>query len=395
MPESRSARLDSLDLLRGVIMVVMSLDHIRDYFTNFPVAPEDVFHTWPALFFTRWITHFCAPVFFFLAGTGAYLSKSGDRAQFLWKRGLWLVALELTVIGFGWTFTTWTYAGVIWALGWCMVLMALLVRLPAGWVGAFGLALIFGHNLLDRVQVKDFHGWGWLWMFLHQPGFIPIVPAKGIFLVLYVLIPWVGVMAAGYAFGEIIRMDGPRRRNWLLSIGGCATLLFAALRYTNLYGQPSDPHVAFASAPVFEPQPTFIMTVVAFLDVQKYPPALQYLLMTLGPAILFLRFFDGLDATRNAVARFFVLFGRVPMFYYILHIYLIHALAYGLAAATGQPSTWLLHGGFMNQRIPDGYGRGLAVVYLVWFGVNLALYFPCRWYAEYKRTHSQWWLRYL
>jgi uncharacterized membrane protein len=389
-----------LDLLRGVIMVLMSLDHSRDFFTNFPFAPEDFPHTWPALFFTRWITHFCAPLFFFLAGAGANLSATRGRSpadvrRFLWTRGLWLVALELTVVGFGWTFILWANAGVLWALGWSMVLMSVVVRMPPRWVAAFGLVMIFTHNLFDRVQVEGASALGWLWMIVHQPGLIPVLPEADVFHVFYALVPSVGVMAAGYGFGEIIRMDAPRRRRFMLAIGGAATLLFVALRAGNLYGQPSDPRVAFASLPRFEVQPTFIMTVVAFLDVQKYPFALQYLLMTLGPGILMLWLFDAFETARYSLARALVLFGRVPLFYYLLHIYLIHLAACVVAYAAGQPWEWLFHGGFMVQRPPQGYGHGLVFVYAAWIAVNVVLYFPCRWFAEYKRRNNSPWLSYI
>ena len=381
MPDStqaRAPRLESLDLLRGIIMVIMSLDHIRDYFTNFPVAPEDVQHTWPLLFFTRWITHFCAPLFFFLAGAGAYLSGVRGRSpanlrHFLWTRGLWLVALELSVIGIGWTFNLWGYGGVIWALGWSMVLMSLIVRLPLRWIALFGLLMIFGHNLLDGVHVQNASGWGWLWILVHQSGFIPILPQRDIFFTLYVLVPWVGVMAAGYAFGAIVQMDPARRRRIMLAIGAASVALFAVLRATNFYGQSSDRRVSFASLPVFTMQSTWVKTVIAFLDVQKYPPSLHYLLMTLGPGILALWLFDGFSATSYAFTRALVIIGRVPMFYYVLHIYLIHLVAYLVAAATGQPSAWLLYGGFMTQPAPAGYGHGLGVVYMVWIAVNTAI----------------------
>ena len=409
---AKAPRLDWLDLLRGIIMVVMSLDHIRDYFTNFPVAPEDVVHTWPALFFTRWITHFCAPLFFFLAGTGAYLFASRGRSpapsrrssppdspeelrHFLWTRGLWLVALELTVLGFGWSFQPWTFAGVIWSLGWCMVLMSVIVRMPVRWIAIFGVGMIFTHNLLDGFQVKGPQGFGWLWMLLHQNGFIPVLPKLGIFFVLYTIIPWLGVMAAGYSFGAIVRFDAAARRQWMTLIGAASIVLFVVLRATNFYGQPSDPKLAFASLAKFQVQATPVMTLIGFLDVQKYPPALQYLLMTLGPGLLALAMFDRWQMAGTWLGRVFVVFGRVPLFYYVLHIYAIHIAAVLIGMACGQPVRWLFHGAFMNNQAPPGYGQGLDVVYAVLIGINVMLYFPCRWYAEYKRTHQAWWLSYV
>ncbi len=400
VPSAIAPRLDAVDLLRGIIMVVMSLDHLRDFFTFVHFPPEDMQHTWPALFFTRWITHFCAPLFFFLAGTGAYLSATRGRSPqqiryVLWTRGLWLVFLEMTVIGLGWTFVPWTYGGVIWCLGWSMVLLSLVVRLPLRGVAAFGLILIFGHNLLDGIQLKDWHGFGWLWFIVHQPNFIPIAPKIGLFFVLYVLVPWVGVMAAGYAFGAILQTEAARRRRTMLMIGLTAVALFIALRATNSYGQSSDPSIAFASLPHFAPQATLGMTVVAFLNVQKYPPALQFLLMTLGPGIIALALFDKFNTARLGLGRALVVFGRVPLFYYVVHIYACHIAAVLIALCFHQPWRWLVPGGFFFGPAPDGYGHSLKFIWLVWVLLNVALYFPCRWFAEYKRTHRQWWVSYL
>jgi uncharacterized membrane protein len=400
IPVIAPPRLDSVDLLRGIIMVVMSLDHIRDFFSYLPFPPEDMQHTWPALFFTRWITHFCAPLFFFLAGAGAYLSATRGRTaaqvrHILWTRGLWLVVLELTVVGFGWTFLPWGYGGVIWALGWSMVLMSLIVRMPVRWVAAFGLVMIFTHNLFDGFHVQNASGLGWLWIIVHQVGFIPIIPKYGILFILYVLVPWVGVMAAGYAFGAIVTMEAQQRRRWMVILGVCSIVLFFVLRLTNVYGQPSDPRLAFASLPKFAVQPTLAMTVVAFLNVQKYPPALQYLLMTLGPGLLAMAFFDRFDLGRQVLGRAVVVFGRVPMFYYVLHIYTIHLAAVLVALAFHQPAKWLFPGSFFISQTPPGYGHSLKFIYLVWIVINILLYFPCRWFAEYKRTHRAWWLSYI
>ncbi len=217
-------RLESVDLLRGIIIVIMSLDHLREYLTYLAFPPENLSLTWPGLFFTRWLTHFCAPLFFFLAGTGAYLAQKrgfdGPRiSRFLWTRGLWLMVLEITVIDFAWAFRPFAVASVIWALGLSMVVMAAVVRLPLRWVAAFGVAMIFLHNLLDRIQPKAFGKLGPLWMFLHSPGFIPIDPQRGILIVLYVLIPWVGVMAAGFAFGALLQLPAEKRRRLMAAIG--------------------------------------------------------------------------------------------------------------------------------------------------------------------------------
>src|SRR6266436_438902 len=225
-------RLVSVDVLRGLVMVIMALDHTRDFLTSVRTAPEDLAHTSGALFFTRFITHFCAPVFAFLAGTGAFLATSrGKSAQqvsrFFWTRGLWLLLLELTVIDFAWGFVPWAHGGVIWGLGWSMVVMALIVRLPVRWIGALGLGMIATHNLLDRIDPASFGKLSWLWIFLHTPGRIPVT-GHFLFSVRYVLIPWVGVMAAGFAFGSLLLR--PVCRKWILTLGIAATALCFVLR---------------------------------------------------------------------------------------------------------------------------------------------------------------------
>jgi uncharacterized membrane protein len=391
-------RLESVDLLRGIIIVVMSLDHLREYLTYLAFPPEILSLTWPGLFFTRWITHFCAPLFFFLAGTGAYLAQKrgfdGPRiSRFLWTRGLWLMVLEITIIDFAWAFRPFAVASVIWALGLSMVVMAAVVRLPLRWVAVFGVAMIFLHNLLDRIQPKAFGKLGPLWMFLHSPGFIPIDPQRGILIVLYVLIPWVGVMAAGFAFGALLQLPAEKRRRLMAATGLAAIALFTVLRATNIYGNPTD--TPFPGAGPFVPQHSAVMSLVAFLNVEKYPPSLQFLLMTLGPGILALAAFDGIQSARNAIARVLIVFGRVPLFYYVIHIYAAHLIAIVVALAFHQPTKRLLDGSYFVGPPELGYGHHLPFIYLIWILLNVALYFPCRWYGEYKRTHRQWWLSYL
>src|SRR5271165_255645 len=240
----RSDRLVSVDLLRGIVMVLMALDHVRDYFTYLAFAPEDLTRTYGWLFFTRWMTHFCAPTFFFLTGTGAYLALShgkttGQISRFFLTRGLWLVFLELTVIGFAWTFVLgMSYGGVIWCLGWCMVLMAVLVRLPVKWLGVFGIALIALHNLTDKIDPVRFGKLAWVWTVLHVPGGIPFPGRPGGFFILYPLVPWIGVMAVGYAFGTVLRKPAAERQRATFVVGAMATVLFVALRATGLYGNP-------------------------------------------------------------------------------------------------------------------------------------------------------------
>jgi uncharacterized membrane protein len=393
------ARLNSVDLLRGLVMVIMALDHTRDYFTYVRFAPENLAHTYGSLFFTRWITHFCAPTFFFLAGTGAYLSRKrgAELSSFLWKRGLWLVFLELTLIAFAWSFVP--FGGLagqtIWALGWSMVALAVLVRLPFRAVVIFSVSMIALHNAFDRVVPEAFGKMGWVWTILHRPGFIAIRPPDIGFFALYPLIPWVGVMGAGYAFGALLQKPAEERRKMLLMLGGAMIGIFIVLRATNIYGNPP---IGFgtASPGPFVVQKTAVLTVIAFLNVEKYPPSLQYLLMTLGPAIMLLAWFEKVNL-KSWIGRFWdkiLVFGRVPMFYYILHIFLIHAMAIGVAVLYGQPARWLIGGDFFNGPVQN-YGHGLPFIYLMWLLAVFILYFPCKWYAGLKQRRKDWWLSYI
>ena len=372
------SRVASVDILRGLIMVIMALDHVRDFFTVARFAPEDLTQTTPALFFTRWITHFCAPTFVFLAGTGAYLSLGRGRdprslSHFLWTRGLWLIVLEFTVIRSAWSFAVSPSVGfwvqVIWATGISMIVLAALVRLPLRWIAAFGIVMIAGHNLLDPIQVDPHTPLGWAWALLHVQGALFTRDGQPFLLVLYPLVPWIGVMAAGYAFGALVRRPEAERRRALLRLGGALTLGFVAVRGLNGYGDPVP----------WQPQGSAVMTLVSFLNTTKYPPSLDYLLMTLGPAILALVAFE---QWTGPVARFFEVFGRVPLFFYIAHIALVHLLA-GLAALALGFGPGILSGpAFFG--LPDGWGFGLGGVYLWWLLAVFLLYPLCRWYAGLK-----------
>src|SRR5215467_12449704 len=276
-----SPRLVSVDVLRVIVMIVLSLDHTRDFMTNLRFAPEDMSHTYDALFFTRFITHFCAPVFAFLAGTGAFLSTRRGKSikqvsWFFFTRGLWLLLLEFTVVDFAWGFVPWAHAGVIWILGWSMIAMAAVVWLPTRWIAVFGVGMIATHNLLDAVTPTSWGKFYWLWMFLHWPGRVPITDHFAL-PVRYVLIPWVGVMAAGFVFGALL--DRPDRRKWILGLGTCATILFFVLRGINLYGNgiAGFPVRYMLSAGPWSAQSSMCLTVISFLNTLKYPPSLDYL----------------------------------------------------------------------------------------------------------------------
>jgi uncharacterized membrane protein len=379
-------------------MVLMALDHARDFLSGVPFAPENMAHTYGALFFTRFVTHYCAPVFSFLAGTGAFLStrrgKSlGQLSRFFLTRGLWLVLLEFTIVDFAWGFAPWAHGSVIWILGWSMIAMAAIVWLPVRWIAALGVGMIATHNLLDRIDPASFGKLYWLWMLLHTPGRIPIT-ADFSFSVRYVLIPWVGVMAAGFAFGTVLLR--PDRRKLILTIGIVATTLFFVLRGINFYGN------GVAGLPLRYPhsggpwsvQPTLSLTVISFFNTLKYPPSLDYLLMTLGPALILLGLLDGAKAT-SGLSRILVVFGRVPLFYYVLHIYVLHVIAILVSLASHQP---IWHGnaiGDFAQR-PVGYGHGLPFIYAMWILAAGILYLPCRWFMEFRSRHRDWgWLSYL
>jgi uncharacterized membrane protein len=394
----QAPRLVSVDVLRGLVMVIMALDHTRDFLTSVRTAPEDLAHTSGALFFTRFITHFCAPVFAFLAGTGAFLATRRGKSiqqvsRFFVTRGLWLVLLEFTIVDFAWGFVPWAHGGVIWILGWSMVAMALIVRLPVRWIAALGLVMIATHNLLDRINPASFGRFYWSWMLLHSPGRIPIT-ATFSFSVRYVLIPWVGVMAAGFAFGSLLHR--PDRRKWILGIGISATLFFFVLRAINLYGNgiAGLPFGYPRSAGPWSVQPTLSLTAVSFFNTLKYPPSLDYLLMTLGPSLILLGLLDGAGAERG-LNRILMVFGRVPLFYYVLHIYLIHLIAVVVALAFHQP-VWqgTVIADFAQK--PSGYGHGLPFIYAMWILAVAILYVPCRWFMGFRSRHRDWqWLSYL
>ena len=386
------SRLESVDLLRGLVMILMALDHVRDFFTNATYDPLDLQKTHPALFLTRYITHFCAPVFMFLAGTGAFLSTTRGKtkrelAWFLLTRGLWLALLEVTYVRcLGWEFNFDFHrvgAAVLWAIGWSMVVLSGLVFLPVWAITAFGVGMIAVHNAFDGIQPETWGPFGWLWIILHKGG--PFSPAPGFtFIAAYPLIPWIGVMAAGYGFGPVLLKEPESRRKWTLGLGITLTLLFVIIRGTIVYGNPRP----------WAAQNNGLFTVFSFIDCHKYPPSLLYVLMTLGPALILLSF---LDRGTPRMLRPFLVFGRAPLFYYLLHLPLIHGLAVAAAWIRYGRAEWLFNNPFVNQAIliPADNGFGLPVVYLIWIGVVLALYPACRWFAELKRRRHDAWLSYL
>ncbi len=391
-------RLASIDITRGAVMVLMAIDHARVY-SGLPAGGPT-----PGIFFTRWVTHFCAPAFLFLAGTSAFFygRRHCDLSRFLFTRGVWLVLIELTLIRVAWTFNLdfahYLMAGVIWVIGWCMILMAALVRLPVAMVGTFGLLLVAGHNVVDPVFFRlvsalPESGLAWLWKILYFGFFggpIPLGAGGPRLVVLYSIVPWIGVMAAGYAFGTIMGLEPERRRRLCLGIGLSATALFLVLRGLNLYGDPM-PWGGTVDGSGGQPgMPAFF----AFLNTNKYPASFSFLLMTLGPMIALI---PALDAARGTIARWLALFGRVPFYFYLLHIPLIHALALLVSKVRlGEVSPWLFANHPMgNPPAPDGYVWSLGLLYAVWAVAIVLLYYACRWFAGLKAGRQDWWLSYL
>jgi uncharacterized membrane protein len=391
LPASPPAgRIVAIDLLRGAVMVLMAIDHVR-VFSGVPAGGPA-----PAVFFTRWITHFCAPAFLFLAGTSAFFygRKHEDLSRFLLVRGAWLVLLELTLIRVSWTFNLdyahYMLAGVIWVIGWCMILMAVLARLPAPVVGAFGVLVIALHNALmpPLAQALAGAGLGWLAKLLYIGFFAdPVTLGRGgpPLFVLYVLVPWIGVMAAGYGFGRVLALERARRDRACLAIGLGATALFLALRGLGLYGDPRTWQAVMQPGDFGPGLPPLL----AFLNTTKYPASLQFLLMTLGPAIALV---PALERARGRVAEWIAVFGRVPFFFYVLHIPLIHALAIGVSMVRlGSVSPWLFTNHPMaNPPPPEGYTWSLGWLYGVWAVAIVLLYFACRWYADLKARRGGW-----
>ena len=384
--EPKRFRLESVDVVRGVIMILMALDHTRDFFGQTSFSPTDPTQTTIPLFFTRWITHFCAPVFFLLTGTGAYLSlrKKSKRelSKFLFTRGLWLIFLEVTLfrcLGLQFNFDyRLTFLDVLWALGWAMIVLSGLVHLPTPVVTAFGVVLIAGHNLLDPIRSANP-----VWSILHSLNFIVAPPGHAVF-VAYTLIPWVGVTAGGYGLGQVYSWTTELKRTFLLRTGLGLTAAFVILRTVNIYGDPVR----------WTTQKSAAFTALSFLNTNKYPPSLLFLLMTLGPALFFLWAVDG---GTPRILRPALVLGKVPMFYYLVHFPLIHLLAVAVCYARYGQVHWMFESPTIDKfpiTTPPGWGYSLPVVYLVWASVVIALYPLCRWFAALKQRRSDVWLSY-
>jgi uncharacterized membrane protein len=390
----KKPRLESIDLLRGIVIVFMALDHTRDYFHNdaFFFSPEDLSKTNVILFFTRWITHFCAPVFVLLAGMSAYLhgARTGKKelAYFLLTRGLWLVFVELFIVSLFRSFNP-TYPffnlQVIWAIGVSMLFLSAMIYLQRYWILAIGILLVAGHNLLDNVHVAGNSGLSFTWSLLHDPRSFQL--GNITLRIGYPLLPWIGIMALGYCLGSLYDsgFNGVKRRTLLLVLGIASILLFVCLRIGNFYGDPSP----------WNGQDSFVFGVLSFMNVTKYPPSLLYCLLLLGPALFFL---SVAERPLNRLTRIMIVFGRVPMFFYLAHILLIHMLAVPGVMIQGREWTdMVLNTTVLSAPSLKGYGFDLPVVYAIWVLVLLLLYPLCKKFGVYKRAHQskKKWLNYL
>ncbi len=389
----KPSRVDLVDLMRGLVIILMALDHVRDYFhvSGWSLPALDPTQSNPALYLTRWITHLCAPTFVLLAGVAAFLQSAQGKpkaalSRFLLIRGLYLVVLELTVVGFAWSFAA-PYAfliQVIWAIGWSMVLMAGLVWLPVRAVFALGLVIVVGHNLLDPIEPAQFGAFGLLWNFIHQAGLLAI-GGTPIGYIAYPVLPWLGIMMVGYGIGGVFLKPAAERDRSLFGAGVMLLAIFAVLRGFNLYGDPRP----------WTDQGDLVRTLMDVFNVLKYPPSLDYVCATLGLMCLIAPLLPRLP---KAIGGFLRTFGAAPLFAYVLHIYVLHALAIAVAAAAEQPTAPYF--GFMTNVFiaPERFaenGFPLWAAYVAWLAVLAILYPLCRWFAAIKRTRRDWWLSYL
>jgi uncharacterized membrane protein len=395
---SEPRRHTSIDALRGIVMILMALDHVRDfihYGAMIGASPTDLARTTPILFLTRWVTHFCAPIFIFTAGLGAWLWQRRGRtrpelARFLVTRGLWLVLLELTVMRLAYNFSVAAaypvFLLVLWVLGASMIGLAAWIWMPTRVVMVAALGMMALHNLLDPIQAQSLGAAAGIWNLLHQVGAFRL--ANQIIIVGYPLVPWVAVMAFGFACGPLFELAPADRQRWLRRVGIAAIPAFFVVRGINEYGDPLP----------WSGQPTAGMTALSFLNATKYPPSLAFLLMTMGPALLALAWLDRIELPR---ANPLVTLGRAPLFFFVAHFFLAHAVAVALA--------WLRYGGAAaaftfhplpsmggpRDLYPPDFGFNLWVAYVVWAAVVLALYPACRWFANWKARHDTWWVSYL
>ncbi|TLV03649.1 DUF1624 domain-containing protein [Dyadobacter luticola] len=389
------SRIRSIDTVRGAIMVIMALDHVRDFFheSAFLADPTDVNTTTGILFFTRWITHFCAPSFMLLLGISAYLSGQNktvaERSSFLIKRGLWLILVDMIFMTFGFTFDIYyktIILAVLWALGTSMIVLGIFARFTSARVILIvGLIIVIGHNLLDSVKLTE-NSVSDILLKIFVTGRGTFLPRGdgGTIGFLYVVIPWVGIMMSGYGLGVLYKRDYPAesRKRILLISGLIITVLFFVFRFVNLYGDPAH----------WAAQATSTKTLISFFNVTKYPPSLIFTLMTQGPLLIALAF---TEKSVNALARFFTVYGRVPFFFFMVHFYLIHLLTMIAVLTSGYTWAQATDDQLFFKFRPNDFGYSLGTTYLIWVAIVLALYFPCKWFGEYRVREKKWWLSYL
>lgn len=396
-PSVPASRIQAVDALRGAIMILMAIDHIRDYVARSAqqFLPTDLTRTTPAIFFTRWITHFCAPVFMLTAGLGAYFwmtrghhSKS-ELSRLLISRGIWLIVLEVTILRLIF-FSEISFTAnpviliILWAIGISMIALAGLIYLPMRVIAAVSIAIIALHNLLDHVSAERFGRAAWIWDILHQQN---VFAFHGInFVSAYPVLPWIAVMAGGYCLGTVFELDAHRRRSFLVRMGLALAAAFVVVRAVNVYGDPL--RWSYKASPV--------LTVLSFLNVTKYPPSLDFLLMTLGPAMVALAW---LEKCNFHFTNPLIVFGRVPFFYYGAHLLLAHLIEIGMNFVRYGAKSFLLIAppsmGSSRELFPVDYGFPLWTVYAVWVVVLLLLYPACLWFARLKQRRHDWWLTYL
>jgi uncharacterized membrane protein len=388
----RVRRVETVDLLRGILMILMALDHVRDFFSGAGVNPTDPMQSWPALYATRWVTHLCAPGFVALAGTSVYLQKQrgkteGEVGRLLLTRGLWLVVLEVTAISYAWSLMPFVFFQVIWAVGVAMMVLALLQRLPVAVVGAVGAAIVVLHELLDGIDSASFGSWAVVWKLVHEPGFL-MWHGSRVGFVAYPALAWTGAICLGYAFGPLVVGAVRFRQRTIAGLGVALLAAFGVLRVFSGYGDATRWH----------PQGSWVQSAMGFWNVQKYPPSLEYFLATFGVLLLG---YAGLDwlverGWVGGVRGFLKTYGEVPFFYYFLHLWTLHLATVVVALMVGLDwRQWLMPRMVVLGEKPEGWGFSLPVVYLVWAGVVLALYWPCRWFSGYKARHRYWWLSYV
>lgn len=390
-------RIQSIDALRGAIMMLMAIDHIRDYVARSAqqFLPTDLTRTTPAIFFTRWITHFCAPVFMLTAGLGAYLwmtrghHSKGELSRLLMSRGIWLIVLEVTILRLI-MFSQISFTAnpvillILWAIGISMIALAELIYIPRSILAALSVAIIALHNLLDPIRAVRFGHAAWIWDILHQQN---VIAFHGVnFVTAYPVLPWIGVMAGGYCLGTVYAWDAHRRRSFLVGLGLAMVAMFVAVRAVNIYGDPVG--WSYQASPVF--------TMLSFLNVTKYPPSFDFLLMTLGPAMVALAW---LEQFHFRFTNPLIVFGRVPFFFYAGHLLLAHLIAIALNVVRYGAKSFLLIAppsmGSSSALFPADYGFPLWTVYAVWVAVLLLLYPACLWFARLKQRRHDWWLTYL